>query len=330
MDFLFEMAMGKPIWMWAAFLAVVLILLVLDLGVFNRRASVPTIRHSLWMSLFYIAIALLFAGWVWFELGPQSGKEFLTGYLIEKTLSMDNIFIISLVFSYFAIPREYQHRVLFWGILSVIVLRGIMIALGAVLIAQFSWVLHVFAVFLVFTGLKMLFMEDHDPDIGNNFILKILRRHFRITPELHGQKFFVHQPSRRSEKNVLWCTPLLVALVMVECVDVIFALDSVPAIFAITTDPYIVFTSNIFAILGLRSLYFALAAMVHRFSYLKQALALVLVFIGSKIFIADIMGWVKFPSNWSLGITLGLLAGGVLYSLYRTRTNKPVKFLGDN
>lgn len=330
MDFLFEIAMGKPVWMWGIFLSIILFLLFLDLGVFHRKAHEISIRESMLMSLFYISIALLFGGWVWLEMGPQSGKDFLTGYLIEKTLSMDNIFVISLVFSYFGIPRIYQHRVLFWGVLDVIILRGIMISLGAVLIHQFSWILFVFAAFLVFTGVKMLVMEDHDPDIGSNFILKFLRRNFRITPDLHEQNFFIKKPARRSGKIVLWCTPLLVTLVMIECVDIIFALDSVPAIFAITQDPYIIFTSNIFAVLGLRALYFTLAAMLHRFSYLKQAMALVLVFIGGKVFVAEFLGMEKFPSDISLGVTLSLLASGVLYSLYRTRKNRSVKFLGDH
>lgn len=329
MDFLYIIAMGKPVWMWGIFLSIILFLLFLDLGVFHRKAHEISIRESMLMSLFYISIALLFGGWVWIEMGPHQGKDFLTGYLIEKTLSMDNIFVISLVFSYFGIPRIYQHRVLFWGVLDVIILRGIMISLGAVLIHQFAWILFVFAAFLVFTGVKMLVMEDHDPDIGSNFILKFLRRNFRITPELHEQKFFIKKPARRSGKIVLWCTPLLVTLVMIECVDIIFALDSVPAIFAVTQDPYIIFTSNIFAVLGLRALYFTLAAMLHRFSYLKQAMALVLVFIGGKVFVAEFMGMEKFPSDISLGVTLGLLAGGVLYSLYRTRTKRSVRFLGD-
>lgn len=330
MDFLFEIAMGKPMWMWVIFIGIILVLLALDLGVFHRKAHEVSIRESMWMSLFYVTIALLFGVFVWWEMGAQSGKEFLTGYLIEKSLSMDNIFVISLVFSYFGVPRIYQHRVLFWGVLDVIILRGIMISLGAVLIHQFEWILYVFAAFLLITGVKMLVMDDHDPDIGNNMVLKILRKNLPITPELHGQKFFIRQPSRRdANKLVLWGTPLLVALVTIECVDVIFALDSVPAIFAITQDPYIVYTSNIFAILGLRSLYFTLAAMVHRFSYLKQALALVLVFIGGKVFVAEFLNLEKIPSEISLGVTLALLAGGVLYSLYRTRKDKPVEFLGD-
>jgi tellurite resistance protein TerC len=319
MDFLFDTVMGKPIWMWTAFIGVVLTLLILDLGIFHRATREISVRESLVMSTFYIGIGLLFGAWVWFQLGAQSGEEYLTGFLVEKTLAMDNVFVISLIFTYFAVPKHYQHRVLFWGILGVIVLRAIMIGTGATLVAQFSWLLYVFAAFLIATGIKMLVMGDTQPDIENNPILRLMRRTMRITPELHKEAFFVTKADPASGKMLRYATPLFVALILIEVVDLIFAVDSIPAIFAITTDPYIVYTSNIFAILGLRALYFALAAVIDRFVYLKQALALVLVFIGSKIFIADVLGWEKFPASVSLGITLGLIAGGVIYSLYRTR-----------
>lgn len=312
------LALGKPLWMWGLFLAAVLALLVLDLGVLHRRARVIAVRESLWMSAFYIAAALLFGAWVWIELGEESGEEYLTGFLVEKTLAMDNVFLISLIFTYFAIPAKHQHRVLFWGILGVIVLRGIMIGLGAALVAEFSWVLYVFAVFLVMTGIKMLAMGDHVPDIASNPVLRMLRRILRVTPQPHGSRFFVRQPGPRGGPRVVWVTPLFVALILIEIVDLIFAVDSVPAIFAITHDPFIVYTSNIFAILGLRALYFALAAVIHRFRYLKPALALVLVFIGSKIFIADLAGWEKFPASISLSVTVGLLVSGIAWSLWRT------------
>ena len=318
MEFLHAQIMGKPMWAWGAFIAIVLVLLIIDLGVLHRKARAIGVRESLWMSAFYIAVALLFGAWVWREFGSQRGSEYLTGFLIEKTLAVDNIFIISLIFTYFAIPAASQHRVLFWGILGVIVLRAIMIALGAALVAQFAWVLYVFAAFLIATGAKMLVIGDKLPNLENNPILKLLRRTMRITPDLHQQRFIVMRPDPLTGKRVLWVTPLFVALVMIEVVDLIFAVDSVPAIFAITTDPFIVYTSNIFAILGLRALYFALAVVIARFKYLKQALALVLVFIGSKIFVADMMGWDKFPASVSLGVTLALIAGGVLYSLWRT------------
>ena len=320
MELLGSSALGKPIWMWAVFLGVVVTLLVLDLGVLHRKVREIRVGESLWMSGFYIAIALIFGGWVWYELGAQSGEEYLTGFLVEKTLAMDNVFLISLIFAFFAIPPLYQHRVLFWGILGVIVLRAIMIGLGATLVAEFGWVLYIFAVFLIATGIKMLLLGDKMPDIESNPVLRLLRRILRITPELRGQRFFVRQPDPATGRNVLWVTPLFVALVLIEIVDLIFAVDSVPAIFAITTDPYIVYTSNIFAILGLRALYFALAAVIHRFKYLKPALALILVFIGAKVFIAGFAGWEKFPASISLGVTVALLAGGVAYSLWRTRT----------
>ncbi len=321
LEILNTVAMGKPLWMWAAFILIVIFLLVFDLGVLHKKTHVVSIRESLWMSLFYITIALIFGGWVWYYLGPQSGKEYLTGFIVEKTLAMDNVFLISLIFTYLMIPNLYQHRVLFWGILGVIVLRGIMIALGATLVSQFSWILYLFAVFLILTGVKMLWMGDKVPDISQNPLLKILRKNFKITDELHGESFPVKKADPKTGKLVTYGTPLLVALALVEFVDLIFAVDSVPAIFTITQDPFIVYTSNIFAILGLRALYFALAAIIHQFKYLKPALAYVLIFIGSKTFIAYFMNWEKFPAAWSLGITFAILVGGVVLSIVK---QKPV------
>ena len=323
MEFLTALVMGKPLWIWISFISIVIALLALDLGVLNKKSKEISIKESLIMSAFYIAIALLFGAWVWTMFGPAAGQDYLTGYIVEKTLSLDNVFVISLIFSYFAVPLRYQHRVLFWGILGVIVLRAIMIGLGAALVAEFHWVLYIFAVFLILTGVKMLVSGDKPMDIEANPALKFLRRHLRITPEIEGERFFVTRRDPQTGANVRWVTPLFVALVLVEIVDLIFAVDSIPAIFAITADPFIVYTSNIFAILGLRALFFALAAVVDRFHYLKQALALVLVFIGSKLFIADLMGWPKFPATVSLSVTIGLIAGGILYSLYRTRTGLP-------
>ena len=246
---------------------------------------------------------------------------YFTGFLIEKSLSMDNVFVIALIFGFFAIPRQYQHRVLFWGILGVIILRAIMIGLGATLVSQFGWVLYLFGAFLVFTGIKMWIIADHVPDIGNNPVLKFLRKRMRITTGLRGNAFWVREPDPVTGKVERWATPLFLALVLIEFVDLVFAVDSVPAIFAITTDPFIVYTSNIFAILGLRALYFALAAMIHRFKYLKYALALVLVFIGTKIFLVGFIG--KFPPAISLTATFVLIAGGVLFSLWKTRSQAP-------
>ena len=309
--------LGKPAWIWMAFAGIVITLLSFDLGVLHRDDREIGVSESLWLSLGYITVAVLFGAWVWWYLGAQSGMEYYTGFLIEKSLSMDNVFVIALIFTYFAIPRQYQHRVLFWGILGVIVLRAIMIALGAALVTQFSWILYVFGVFLVLTGVKMIVIANNMPDIGNNPLLKFLRKRMRVTESVEGNAFFVYKPDRTSGKTVRWATPLFLALCLVEFVDLIFAVDSVPAIFAITTDPFIVYTSNIFAILGLRALYFALAAMIHRFKYLKYALALVLVFIGTKIFLVGIIG--KIPPVISLSVTFGLILGGVLLSLYKTR-----------
>jgi tellurite resistance protein TerC len=323
MDFLFSDFLGTPTWMWGVFISLVLGLLALDLGVLHKNSKEIGIRESLLMSGFYIVIGLAFGGWIWYQSGQQSAMEYVTGFVVEKSLAMDNIFIIAMIFSYFAIPRQYQHRVLLWGILGVIVLRGIMIAAGAAIVDNFHWVLYLFAAFLVFTGLKMLFSSDHDEnDIGNNKILKFMRRHLPVTNALHGEKFIVKEVDAKTGKLKTFVTPLFLALIMVEIADLIFAVDSIPAIFAITTDPFIVYTSNIFAILGLRALYFALAALIHRFAYLKYALAAVLVFVGSKIFVADMLGIAKIPPALSLGVTVAILVTGVVGSLLATRNEK--------
>ena len=317
LQFLYEPFLGKAIWIWLLFIGIVVTLLAFDLGVLHKDDHEIEVKESLYLSAGYISVALLFGTWVWWYLGATSGMEYFTGFMIEKSLSMDNVFVIAMIFTYLAIPRLYQHRVLFWGILGVIVLRAIMIGLGATLVTQFSWILYLFGVFLVVTGIKMWLVADHTPDIANNPILKFLRKHMRVTPQVEGNAFFVYKRDLETGKPVRWATPLFLALVMVEIIDLVFAVDSVPAIFAITNDPFIVYTSNIFAILGLRALYFALAAMVHRFKYLKYALALVLVFIGTKIFLVGIIG--KIPPVFSLSVTFGLIAGGVLVSLWKTR-----------
>ena len=315
--------MGKPAWLWLMFMGVVISLLVFDLGVLHRDEHEIGVRESLLLSAGYITAGLLFGVWVWWYLGAGSGMDYFTGFLVEKSLSMDNVFVIALIFGFLGIPRVYQHRVLFWGILGAIVLRAVMIGLGAVLVHEFEWILYVFGAFLVITGVKMWFAADQEPDIANNPLLKFLRRQLRVTDGLRGNTFVVREPSPLTGRPVLWATPLLLALVLVEAADLVFAVDSVPAIFAITSDPFIVYTSNIFAILGLRALYFALAAMIHRFYYLKYALALVLVFIGSKIFLVGFIG--KIPAVLSLTVTFGLIAGGVLYSLRKTRQDETAR-----
>lgn len=323
MEFLLLMVLGKPLWMWLLFIGVVVALLAFDLGVLHKDDHQIGVAESLRMSAMYIILGLSFAGFVYWQMGTEPAAQYLTAFVVEKTLAMDNIFVIALIFGFFAIPREYQHRVLFWGILGVIVLRGIMIGLGATLVEHYSWVLYVFAVFLIFTGIKMLFVDEASHDLSGNKLVQFMRKRFRVTDELHGNSFIVKQPDPKTGKLVRFATPLLLALVMIEIADLVFAVDSVPAVFTITTDPYIVYTSNIFAILGLRALYFALAAILHRFAYLKYALSLLLVFIGSKIFIADLMGWEKFPPTWSLGITFAILGAGVVFSLWKTNGNKP-------
>lgn len=316
MEFLNSDFLGKEAWVWFLFIGIVITLLVADLGLLHKDHHVINTQESLWMSAGYIAIALLFGGWIWWEMGPDSGMNYLTGFIVEKTLALDNIFVISLIFTYFAIPQIYQYRVLFWGILGVVILRGIMIALGATLVTQFSWVLYIFGTFLVFTGIKMFFANPHQKDMGENKLVKFLRKHMRVTDELHGEKFFIKKTDPSTGKMARFATPLFLALLMIEFVDIIFAVDSVPAIFAITTDPYIVYTSNIFAILGLRALYFALAAMMHRFVYLKYALSAVLIFIGGKIFWNQLVG--KMDPSISLSITFAILASGIIFSLLKT------------
>jgi tellurite resistance protein TerC len=337
--------LGMPVWIWLSFIATVLVILAFDLGVMNREAHEIGVRESLNMSALYIGLGLAWAAvvyWIYLtysgtsSIDPQIAsaataderawtavKLYITGYLVEKTLALDNVFIISMIFTYFAVPREYQHRVLFWGILGVIVLRAIMIGLGAALVAEFAWVMYVFAVILIATGIKMIVMMDVKPDIENNPVLKFLRKRMRVTPELHGQAFLVKQPDPKTGKLVVWATPLFLCLILVEIADLVFAIDSVPAIFAITPDAFIVYTSNIFAILGLRALYFALAAVVHRFHYLKYALSIVLIFIGAKIFLGDWLFDGKVPASLSLGVTAGPLARRTLYSLWKTRGAKP-------
>ncbi|QND84339.1 Integral membrane protein TerC [Chromobacterium vaccinii] len=322
-DFLTAPALGYPLWTWLAFLAGVLALLAFDLGILQKDGREIGVRDSLKLSAFYIGIGLAFGGWVWWYRGADAGVQYFTGYLLEKSLSLDNVFVISLIFGSMAVPRALQHRVLFWGILGAILMRALMIGAGAALVAEFQWVLLLFGIFLLWAGLKMLFSGDEEATpLTEQKFYQWLRRRMRLTPELHGNAFLV-----RGERHGLgkgwWATPLLLTLILVESADLVFAVDSIPAIFAVTQDPFLVYTSNIFAILGLRALYFALAAMVHRFHYLKYALALVLVLIGVKVglvylYDAGLVAF-KLPTAWSLLATVSLLAGGIGYSWHRTR-----------
>jgi tellurite resistance protein TerC len=318
--------LGKPAWMWTGFMGIVVALLAFDLGILNKKDKEMGIAESLKLSAFYFAFSCFYGAAVWWAYasgyikttdGVHAGVAFFTGFFIEKALSIDNVFVISMIFGYFAIPRKYQYRALVWGILAVIILRGLMIAIGAELIARYSWLLYIFGAFLIGTGIKMLFVPEGDTDISKNPVVRFMKKRMRVTDELHDQKFFVRQPDPVTGKVVLWATPLFLALAVINIADLIFAVDSVPAIFAITTDTFIVYTANIMAILGLRALYFALAAMVHRFHYLKYALALVLVFIGLKIFWNQLVG--KLNPAISLGVTVALIAGGVVYSLWKTK-----------
>ena len=295
---------------WMGFSAFVLVLLALDLGVFNRRDQVVSLRRSLWMTKFYVVLALSFGAGVWLVKGPVSGMEFLTGYLIELSLSIDNIFVISLVFTSFAVPPQYQHRVLFWGIIGALIMRAAMILAGSALVREFHQVIYVFGAFLVFTGVKMIAVADDDPSPEKVWLVRLARRFFRITPEFHAQRFFIRHGKE-------WhATPLFLALVAVEAVDVVFAVDSIPAIFAITTDPFIVFTANVFAILGLRSLYFTLAGLLPRFCYLKYGLSVLLVLVGIKMLIS---GYYVFPTWLALLGIVGIIGGSIILSMWKTR-----------
>ena len=321
MEFLDLTLFAKPVWMWLVFFATVLVLIVFDLGLLQRNSKDREIgvKQSLRLSAFYISMGLLYGCFVWSQLGKEAGSDYFTGFIIEKSLSLDNIFVMSLIFAYFKIPRIYQYRVLFWGVLGVILLRGLLIGIGSELVERFHWVMYLFAGFLIFTGIKMLLHSDEEDDISESRTVQFIKRHLKVTPELHGSKFFVRQRNELTGKMKSYATPLFLTLVVVECVDLIFALDSVPAIFAITNDEYIIFTSNVFAILGLRALYFALSAMLHRFAYLHYSLAAVLIFIGGKVFYRFVSDLDEIPSDISLLITLTILGAGVVYSMLKTR-----------
>lgn len=311
-------SIGEP-WMWAVFIAFVLVMLALDLFVFGgRKAHKVSVKEAALWSLVWVSLALIFNAGLWWHLsgtvGPEiadrKALEFLTGYLIEKSLSVDNVFVFLLIFSSFHVAAEYQRRVLIYGVLGAIVMRAIMILAGAWLVREFNWVLYIFGVFLIVTGMRMLVMAEKEPDLEKNPVLKFARRHLRITDDYHGEKFTM------MKDGVRWFTPLFLVLILIEVSDLVFAVDSIPAIFAITTDPFIVFTSNIFAILGLRALYFLLADVADRFHLLKYGLAMVLTFIGAKMLIAP---WYHLPVQASLAIVTVLIGASVIASLIATR-----------
>ena len=310
-------SIGSP-WMWASFIAFVLAMLALDLGVFHRHAHKVSVREASIWSLVWVGLALGFNALIWTQFGSQRGMEFLTGYFIEKALSVDNIFVFVLIFGAFSVPEAYQHRVLFWGILGALVMRAIFVGLGSALISNFHWVLHLFGAFLVITGVKMLVLREQGFDPRKNPLFRLFQRMIPAVDTYHGPAFTVVKEGRR------FATPLLLVLVAVELTDLVFAVDSVPAIFAITKDPFIVFTSNIFAILGLRSLYFLLSGVVDRFHLLKIGLSLVLVFVGLKMLLAEVL---KVPVIWSLAMIILLIGGSMLASVMLPR--RPVSPLPD-
>ena len=301
--------MDVPFWAWAAVLAVIVAMLAVDLFA-HRTAHVVSVREAALWSALWVGLGLGFGGVVWWAYGPQAGGEYYAGYLIEKSLAVDNVFVFALIFTYFAVPREYQHRVLFYGVLGALVFRAIFIAGGAVLIENFAWILYVFGAFLVYTGWKMFRHRDDQLAPSRNPALRWVRKRVPSTEEYHGQKFWVRSAGR-------WvATPLFFVLVMVETTDIIFAVDSIPAIFAVTQEPFLVFTSNAFAILGLRAMYFLLADLMHRFVFLKAGLAVILVFVGTKMLLLDV--W-KVPIWLSLTVIGASIAVAVAASLRATR-----------
>lgn len=313
--------MDGTIWLWIGFNVFVLAMLALDLGVFHREAHVVSVKEAAIWSVVWISLAMVFTGIIytsWDVMRPgsqytnnEAGLAFLTGYLIEKSLSVDNIFVFVLIFTYFAVPAQYQHRVLFWGIIGALLMRGAMIALGATLIKEFHWIIYIFGAFLIFTGVRMAFHKNEEVHPERNPLIRLFRRMMSVTEQYEGDKFFV----RRA--GVLMATPLFLVLLMIETSDVIFAVDSIPAIFAVTQDPFIVYTSNVFAILGLRSLYFVLSGVIHKFYYLKLGLSVVLTFVGVKMLLAE-TAW-KIPTLLSLGVVGLVLTVAVVASLIRAR-----------
>lgn len=313
------------LWLWIGFNLFVLAMLALDLGVFHRHAHIVSVKEAALWSVVWISLALLFnAGlyFFWERFVPGSAYSnreaalaFFTGYLIEKSLSVDNIFVFVLIFTYFAVPAAYQHRVLFWGILGALVMRAILIAVGAALLKEFHWIIYVFGAFLIFTGVKMARHRNEELHPERNPIVRLFRRLMPVSDRYEGEKFFIRRAGQ------LVATPLFLVLLMVESTDLVFAVDSIPAIFAVTSDPFLVYTSNVFAILGLRSLYFVLAGMVHKFQYLKLGLSVVLTFVGLKMVLVDIY---KIPTGVSLGVITSILIVAIVASLYRSRRGKVV------
>ncbi len=302
--------MDSQVFLWVVFNIFVLGILAVDLLVLHRKAHTVSLREALAWSCVWVSLALTFGVGIYFFQGGEKALEFLTGYVIEWSLSVDNLFVFLVIFSYFSVPPIYQHRVLFWGILGALVLRAVFIATGAALLANFHWMIYVFGAFLIFTGIKLLFVGEEKIEPEKNPAVRLVRRFMKITPDYHGQRFFIRIDGK------LWATPLFLVLVVVETTDVIFAVDSIPAIFAITLDPFIVYTSNVFAILGLRALFFLLAGVMEMFRYLRVGLAFVLCFVGLKMLIAE---FYKIPIGISLGVVGGILVISILASMLKQR-----------
>jgi tellurite resistance protein TerC len=303
--------MTDQTWLWIGFNIFVLAMLALDLGVFHRKAHVVTFKESMAWTVAWVGLALVFNLGLWHYAGSQKALEFFTGYVIEKSLSVDNVFVFALLFSYFAVPPLYQHKVLFWGILGALVMRAIMIVLGAALIAKFAWIIYIFGGFLILTGIKMIVKREEEMHPERNPVVRWFKKLMPVTPDYRGDKFFVR------ESGIRMATPLFVVLLLVEFSDLIFAVDSIPAIFAVTTDPFIVYTSNVFAILGLRSLYFALAGVMDKFHYLKIGLGVVLTFVGVKMLLAH-SPW-KLDTLVSLGVIVLVLTASIVMSLLKPK-----------
>jgi tellurite resistance protein TerC len=307
--------MTDTLWLWIGFNVFILAILALDLGVFHRRSHVVTVREALTWTGVWVALALVFNAGLWHFAGGAKALEFFTGYVIEKSLSVDNVFVFALLFSYFAVPRRFQHKVLFWGILGALVMRGVMIAAGALLITRFSWIIYVFGAFLLLTGIKMIWKREEEIHPERNPVVRGFKRLMPVTRRFQGDRFFIRR------RGIWAATPLFIVLLTVELTDLVFAVDSIPAIFAVTTDPFIVYTSNVFAILGLRSLYFALSGALEKFHHLKVGLGLVLGFVGVKMLLSH-SPW-KIDTLVSLGVILGILTTSILTSLVRPRKSNP-------
>lgn len=316
-DFLYTVVLHQPVWIWLMFFAVFSAVLFLDLGVLEKKAQEISAKKSLILFTAYASIACLFGVWIWWYFGKSMAAEYFMGYVVEIGLSIDNVFVISLVFSYLAIPRNLQHRVLFWGILGAAVLRGVMFVIGAEILDQWDPVLLIFAVFLIYSGLKMLLSEDPSIDLSDSKMLRFFRHYLRLTNELRGEHFFVREPSQSEPGKMKWyATPLFLALLLIEFGDALFAIDSVPTMLSVSHETFAVYSSDMFAVLGLRALYFMVCAAMHRFSYLQPACAILLVTIGLKVFVGEF--FFKIEDCYSLLITFVLLGGGVLLSLFKS------------